>query len=574
MIAMAEPRERVTAARYWLYTHWGVGNKAEDVDRWNTHRADAGWVPSQPVCKYLADAKEQLNSLLDETDGLLLAFFDPGLELSLRTDLSPVEVARLGLQEEYAQRVATSVATTFPRDQGSRVIFLTVGSLKNFIHELRDREQRTIYRWVLGERGIGAYDTPKVIEAFLRVRLIGSGVSLLRTDWDALVNVENKVFKEVGISADAVRACLTHDQEQQRDVSVRTWVSSAGYQRPSAPSYDEWSRGFATRIQPSLLATPEMCRLVGGENFDLLKARVAPSTGTPPEMIANRCFRVPLTERYLGVELRDGVWRESATTDSISQLGAHPMTAVISGALLNLSASAILDLPPFSNMTQTVMWIDDHLKFELHRALGHFGQRAGVSGRIEDAFVKKGRAVAGPNLAAYTWALYLPTLLLGFVMDAWIRKEDVTESEDRPLVKALKEAITTGRFETRTAMKLEKELRNCAILRIGALHQAWSRLREGDTETLASAWATSRVEQLVTGAVPGVSFDRESKGAGLIAANREKIEAISDLRHSIQDILRELIWDAVEYIDLTLHWPEMIQTIRAIPSTGVLENGG
>lgn len=36
------------------------------------------------------------------------------------------------------------------------------------------------------------------------------------------------------------------------------------------------------------------------------------------------------------------------------------------------------------------------------------------------------------------------------------------------------------------------------------------------------------------------------------------------------DDLRELIWDVSEYIDLTLHWPGMIQTIRAVEETVIL----
>jgi hypothetical protein len=56
----------------------------------------------------------------------------------------------------------------------------------------------------------------------------------------------------------------------------------------------------------------------------------------------------------------------------------------------------------------------------------------------------------------------------------------------------------------------------------------------------------------------------------LIATGSGEIRTISDLRPPIADDLRELIWDAIEYIDLTLRWPGMIQTIRAVKTLGVL----
>ena len=122
-------------------------------------------------------------------------------------------------------------------------------------------------------------------------------------------------------------------------------------------------------------------------------------------------------------------------------------------------------------------------------------------------------------------------------------------------MKALREAITTGVFDKRTAMQLERTLREVAIERIRKVHSAWSALMDSKTgtHTLASAWATSQVADLVAGALqathPHIRFNEASRGLGLVATAGGEIQAISDLRPPVADALRELIWDAVEYID-------------------------
>jgi len=563
-------------ALYELYTHWGVGNRNEDIEEWERRERNHEWLMSQPVITYLHAARESLDDLLRNTHGVLNVFFDPGWKLALKPDLDLDERRHMEQARAYSDAVLSSLSGVFFQ---SPVKILNVATVAPFIRALHKRHRSVIYRWFVGETGEGAYDSPKVVEAFFRARLIGAGIPVFRVDWDALVNVEDHRFQRLGITEDALRASLDREDTERKRLVTRTWVCSAGYQTPGASTYDEWSRGFATRIQPALRAEPEMCRLVYGTHFGLLHSKIeVPAGGLSVDDITKRCWDQDLAERYLGVkQSSDGSWVETEHESSIATLGAHPLYAVVSGALLNLSTGAILDLPPFSNMIRGVMWIDDHLKYELHKALGHF-RYTGEPCRLSSSFtVVKGRSAPQPNLAAYTWASYLPTLLLGLVMDAWIRKER-EKDEERPLVKALREAITGGIFDRRIAMQLERALRDVAIERIRKVHSAWSALMDPETNrhTLASAWATSHVADLAGKALqtthPHIRFNEESRGLGLVATAGGEIRAISDLRPPIADALRELIWDAVEYIDLTLRWPGMIQTIRAVEKQGIFDS--
>jgi hypothetical protein len=93
---------------------------------------------------------------------------------------------------------------------------------------------------------------------------------------------------------------------------------------------------------------------------------------------------------------------------------------------------AILDLPPFSNFGSNVMWIDDHLKHSLHRALNHFtsGETLNLpdpglsDARLADVMVVKARPSVD-NLPSYVFEVYLPTLLWGSVLDAWITHDPI-----------------------------------------------------------------------------------------------------------------------------------------------------
>src|SRR5205085_5341204 len=175
---------------------------------------------------------------------------------------------------------------------------------------------------------------------------------------------------------------------------------------------------------------------------------------------------------------------------------------------------AILDLPPFSNFRNNVMWIDDHLKYSLHRAMHHFisdeplNLEPGLSdARLDDVSVTKARPSVG-KLPAYIFGNYLPTLLWGAIMDAWITKDSILkcrvgkldpaaevllrkakEQQDKaplaPLPKAMLKALSVGHFSSKDEDNLRETLKQTAVKRIEEVRQCWAKLKRDDQNTFA-----------------------------------------------------------------------------------------
>jgi hypothetical protein len=276
-------------------------------------------------------------------------------------------------------------------------------------------------------------------------------------------------------------------------------------------------------------------------------------------------------------------------TEGLTSIGAHPLWSVISGALLCLSDGAILDLPPFSNLRMNVMWIDDHLKYSLHRAMDHFtgletlNLEPGLSdARLEVTVTKARPEISNPPVS--TFESYLPTLLWGTIMDAWITINPVSKcrfgalgpreqarwhgarkkQNDSPLPHAMLSALRIGHFDPDSERSLQDELTRTAFQRIEMVRQLWARLKTDTQETFASYWAKGEVEQafgrdlfagckdtLWQGIAPGRSLDRPISGFG-------------DLPVDMALMVRNLIDDAVAYVHWTLEWPRFVQIVRSI----------
>src|SRR5260370_5069220 len=148
-------------ARYYLYTHWGVGNRLKDIVE---HKERTGPdLKNKPVFAYLDAARGSLHKLLSETESVLYLFFDPGWKLALKPKRDPPEEVQLREAEDYSQAVLHLFAGRF----SPRVRILDVVQLNGFIKALRKRHPEFIFRWFLGEEGKAAYDSPKAVEAFI-----------------------------------------------------------------------------------------------------------------------------------------------------------------------------------------------------------------------------------------------------------------------------------------------------------------------------------------------------------------------------------------------------------------------
>ena len=253
--------------------------------------------------------------------------------------------------------------------------------------------------------------------------------------------------------------------------------------------------------------------------------------------------------------------------------------------MLCLSEGAILDLPPFSNFMLNVSWIDDHLKYCLHRELRHLTtielkiEPLLSDAKLDPIMVQKGRAPIS-DLPSYVLGNYLPTLLWGTVVDAWItsnpllkyRPEDLTAQErtawhqikrtgrsEAVLAAALQTALEKGSFITAERLALRNQLIKVAMQRITEVRKQWANLTGEGMETFASIWAKGTVGSYFQN-LPG-------KCLGIAVADRPLEQDLSEsvhLNYHLHDDLLTLVEDALEYIEWTLNWPKIVQVVRSV----------
>jgi hypothetical protein len=107
----------------------------------------------------------------------------------------------------------------------------------------------------------------------------------------------------------------------------------------------------------------------------------------------------------------------------LRNIGGDPCRQVISGAGLCMSPDAIRALPPFANVGEQVIWIDDHLKRILHEDLGHFGRARQAHCRCHGPRFVQDRYPGGITAAVAHWHGngYLERLVRGCLLDAVIQ---------------------------------------------------------------------------------------------------------------------------------------------------------
>jgi hypothetical protein len=286
------------------------------------------------------------------------------------------------------------------------------------------------------------YDSPKVVDAILRITGRNTGCPVFRIDGD--VNPDEASFAKL--------------LEAYRNLPDRghsgVYVFSGGY--------GGWD--YSTQPQEAMR-----------NNYAVRTAHLAdPATDRlDPE----------LCEKFM---------------DSISKIGAEqgfsldrnggnvPHAQVISGAGFCLSYGAIRRLPPFSNAAYQITWIDDHLKRKLHEAIDDLGDNAGTS-RVVDALFKQERQDV---LAVDKVSGYLMTLARGCIFDALIH------SGNRPglyakCVKSFregtaefprifkKETKTIGDFKVQLLSDLGLELAEIGRRRIEQVRELWGEALSG-----------------------------------------------------------------------------------------------
>jgi len=569
--------------KYVLYSHFGY-READDLKAW----ANGKGTPCDELdgVRFLAEHLTGLRELLASPayEGILVLFYAPGFAECLRGIEQGKKRDELLAEYEklrFADAVGRCVGTILQQhgELASRLRFVTPLDLYDIFGRMNWGVAKDLRWWFIGKSTAIRYDAPKIIEAVVRLRLLGTGVPVFRLDYDVLFrDDDNKRLADLGMFK-TVASCLRAYRLRMDEPSVANFLLSASYDTRALHSHDSvqtfgaWSGAFATRVFPALPIVPEKLPGAGTSG-----APIQPSWDT----YASDVFDQVLARRFYGLA-PNGASTEGVT--GIGKIGAHPTVSVISGAMLCLSEGAILDLPPFSNFTLNVSWIDDHLKYCLHRELRHLTtielkiEPLLSDAKLDPIMVQKSRASIS-NLPSYVLGNYLPTLLWGTVVDAWItpspllkyRPEDLpphdrtewhnikrTGRSEGVLPSALQTALEKGSFVTGERLDLEERLKKSAMQRITEVRKQWANLTGNDKETFASVWAKGSVHSYfpeLHGKCLGIAADS-------IPPARDLTEP-TDLNPFLHDDFLTLVNDALEYIEWTLNWPNIVQVVRSV----------
>jgi hypothetical protein len=198
--------------------------------------------------------------------------------------------------------------------------------------------------------------------------------------------------------------------------------------------------------------------------------------------------------------------------------------------------------------------------------------------KIDGVVMQKSGRKLQDDLRKYIFDAYLPTLLRGAILDAWItpepllkyRLEELAQKTDRDklskmlnrrqpgglLPTALQRALETCKFIPDATFKAR--LKESALKRMREVRKQWGELRDKGVETFASAWAKGRAQEYCPDFLlnyPGIVLD-------------PKVPIDADLTHVpllplIMENLNDLIKDATNYIHWTRDWPTIVQVVRS-----------
>jgi hypothetical protein len=276
----------------------------------------------------------------------------------------------------------------------------------------------------------------------------------------------------------------------------------------------------------------------------------------------------------------------------LANYGANPFRQLISDAGLCVSDAAILDLPPYLNMRQNVLWIDDHLRFSLHDELGHFDTPIGEVGdaRVGEVRFPKVRDTDAPTYGEvmFHMKVYMPRLILGCVADGWLRASP-----------ALKRAVTSEHSMTRIRAPLRAKVpyvyatelldfmrgqcagREVAEPKKQLLKQRLWELARIRLEKMAEEWSGSQLcgtflGMFAAGRVPDgcpkdlCTYLPEHYRIGLSEAVKALPEEMPSgaltptdfCEPSLSVALQVLVADFVEYVDVVQFWKFFVYSVR------------
>ena len=550
---------------YGMCVHYGLKQNIEWKQEGSTIE-----VFSDQVVDRLAQDVKYLQKVLtpftssrgDRWEGFAFIFLDPGWINLVDQEGSPIALAGLGArlataQFEIEQGLAKELGEPLP------VQIVTAYHLIELMENLK-ADTAALTRWLIGESDSLKYDAPKIFEGVVRIANIGRQVPIFRFDDDVIFfgaraqsDIPLFVEKEAKIASENIVRLCDHHDDLLRYPEVHYFVYSGGYDQPD-PKVQTLQdndpsilNGFATRV-----------------------LQVAAIPDDPYEM--------PSVSTDVAFEfLQDMI-----------EIGANPFRQVVSGAGFCLSDSAILDLPPFSNMHQNVLWIDDHLKYALHDELGHLGRhsRTHKRARLPNIVFKQlrhgdenGRVQIDTQDALWHIREYLPRLVLGCVADGWLRAikdlklptneifdaqyQDIREAVPGVYVASFIRALPGGWENLVYRTEMRQILWRRATQRLEVVEEYFSKMAyaetflalylQGQKHPKWSSYESQLPEHMSTG------FSEQ-------VANLETIwnpkwddkPAFGPQDSVLQQSVVTLVNDFVDYIDLVEYWPNFVQAVR------------
>jgi hypothetical protein len=514
----------------------------------------------------------------DSIHGFAYVFLDPGWTALLnawqtRRTADNLRGSLGALQMELKSRLNNVQHSNEMINLSGRIRIVTAHYLANLVKDVP-----RAFKLFAGETNNLLYDGPKVVEAAIRIANIGRNVPIFRFDDDVIFYKAGETAKGKEKAAEiikkkeetyarktrrAIKKLRDHFTKVSNDPDLNYFFFSGHYQEKN-----NYIDGFATRFVQLADRSESVLKWKG--------------------------IRDEVCEKFLN-SLKGYSKNEEDKPAEKKEcgLGANPRGQVISGAGLCLSDSAILDLPPFSNMRQNIIWIDDHLKYALHHELRHFGFRKGT-GQVArvDATFKQSRhnKKDEPNLKDVKWHLqyYMMRLILGCVVDKWLReipeiKLKISAKRFNELMEDEKEEnglkspgayaskfqnvllYGWGPDEEKSKKDLKNNLWRLARQRLNEIVDQWKQGYEGTFLELYMSAPSSRFSEFLPESI---------REGGLVKAvermpddypqeiSLDELTKKKQIEYTLEEAVVQLTEDFVDYIDLVRSWKDFIRATR------------
>jgi len=336
-----------------------------------------------------------------------------------------------------------------------RFVFIGVRELANLLNKLWRQNPELIKN--LAGSGNFTYDSPKFVEA--AIRIVRGGMQL------EAAHPVIRIDADVEVDQQAIQEILEQAERQNRQALGRPyWWFSGCYKGsfPGDPVNDHAVRQHWL-IEPSTRMDPKAFRLLPRADAFLRDLGELGATQVGADFPFSPACQKLIQKRGFSI--------------------SRQVPQVVSGAGLATSLAAIRRLPPFMNAEEMIVWIDDHLKRQLHEAIGDIPPAA--CERIETAKLRQNRYPAGITPKDIAFSLpYFERLLGGCLLQAMVKCLDGSPG---PLAKCV-DAIVNHERNTGQAGLLP-DLLAAGQERLQDVLEVWSTADYGDN-TLRD-WALS-----------------------------------------------------------------------------------